>query len=194
MATHKKEHSDNTAATGDAYATTDEKNAPDRLPSPYPRSQSLELTADAEDRIHNLARAFSGMSEVQRSNSTIVNPFDDHKIDALDPFSPAFDAEQWAKNYLEIVRNDPDRYLQRTAGISYTDLTVFGFGSDTDYQKDVINVVLHVANLAKKMFRPQWRVPILTDFEGIIRSGEMCVVLGRPGRQVSYCLVEYLLY
>ncbi len=165
---------------GESRDDQGEKDVHDSSQFEHCRSQSRELTRETDNRIHSLARVFSGISRVPSSN--VVNPFDDHKIPALDPFSSAFDAEQWAKNYFRIVGGDPDRYLQRTAGVSYTDLTVFGYGSDTDYQKDVVNVIFYYMNIVKKFFRSQRKVPILTGFEGLIRSGEMCVVLGRPGR------------
>lgn len=150
------------------------------------RAHSLELTHETEDRIQELARVFSGMSKnPSGSNATIVNPFDDHKISALDPFSKDFDAEEWAKHFFHVLGSDPERYPQRTTGVSYRDVAVFGFGSDTDYQKDVVNVLFHAVNLIKESFRPKRRVPILTEFDGLIKSGEMCVVLGRPGRQVK---------
>lgn len=161
---------------------TGEKEASDPQPYDSRKSQSLELTSAAEDRIQQLARVFSGISEAPSSNATITNPFDDHKVPALDPFSLVFDAELWAKSYFHIVGSDPERYPQRTAGVAWEDLTVYGFGSDTDYQKNVLNVWFDAVNLVKGAFRSQPRIPILTDFEGLVRSGEMCVVLGRPGR------------
>lgn len=156
-------------------------------PPPYDhaRPQSLELTRETEDRIHSLARVFSNMSKAPSSNTTMVNPFDDHKISALDPFSCDFDAEEWAKHFFHTIGSDPERYPQRTAGVSYRDVAVFGFGSDTDYQKDVVNVMYHAVNVIKESFRPKRRVPILTEFDGLIKSGEMCVVLGRPGRYIE---------
>ncbi|KAG4411809.1 hypothetical protein IFR04_015054 [Cadophora malorum] len=159
-------------------------------PPPYDhaRPQSLELTRETEDRIHSLARVFSNMSKAPSSNTTMVNPFDDHKISALDPFSSDFDAEEWAKHFFHTIDSDPERYPQRTAGVSYRDVAVFGFGSDTDYQKDVVNVMYHAVNVIKESFRPKRRVPILTEFDGLIKSGEMCVVLGRPGSGVSTLL------
>ena len=97
----------------------------------------------------------------------MVNPFDDHKIAALDPFSCDFDAEEWAKHFFHTIGSDPERYPQRTAGVSYRDVAVFGFGSDTDYQKDVVNVMYHAVNVIKESFRPKRRVPILTEFDGL---------------------------
>jgi hypothetical protein len=157
-------------------------DAPSAPPYGGRKSHSLELKSDTENHIQNLARVFSSMSHAPSSNATMVNPFDEHKIPELDPFSPTFDAEQWVKSYFQIVRSDPERYPTRTAGVSYTDLSVFGFSSDTDYQKDVVNVLFHAVGILKGALRALPRIPILTDFDGLIKPGEMCVVLGRPGR------------
>ncbi|KAG4433363.1 hypothetical protein IFR05_011147 [Cadophora sp. M221] len=172
----------------ESNGVTNHSDGSDPPSYPLARPQSLDLTHETEDRIQSLARVFSGMSKAASSNTTMVNPFDDHKIPALDPFSTEFDAEEWAKHFFHTVGSDPERYPQRTAGIAYRDVAVFGFGSDTDYQKDVVNVMFHAANLLKESFRPKQRVPILTDFDGLIKSGEMCIVLGRPGSGVSTLL------
>lgn len=146
------------------------------------RSHSLDFNPATEGHIHHLARAFSNMSAASDSRPAVFNPFDSPKDSRLDPSSPFFDAEEWAKSYMLIIHNDAERYPQRTTGISYRDINVYGFGSDTDYQKDVINIFFHATNSIKEMYRGRTRIPILTCFDGLVRPGEMCVVLGRPGR------------
>lgn len=141
---------------------------------------SLEFNPATEYKLRGLAKTLSRMSRTSGAN--VPNPFTAMDIPALDPNSPSFDAERWAKTYFNIMEDDPERYPQRTAGVSYRNLNVFGFGSDTDYQKTVFNVLLHSVNFIGEIFRGQPRVPILTNFDGLIKSGEMCVVLGRPGR------------
>jgi ATP-binding cassette subfamily G (WHITE) protein 2 (PDR) len=119
----------------------------------HARSHSLELTHETEERIQSLARVFSEDRRTPSSSDvTIVNPFDDSKISALDPFSKDFDAEEWAKHFFHTLGSDPERYPQRTAGVSYRGVAVYGFGSDTDYQKDVFNVILHAVNKIKESF------------------------------------------
>lgn len=146
-------------------------------------NDSLDFSRATEFRIRGLARTLSHMSRTSAAQVPgHVNPFTTMEIPALDPNSPFFDAELWAKTYFNIMEDDPERYPQRTAGVSYRNLNVFGFGSDTDYQKTVFNIFLSSLEAIQEIFRGQPRVPILTDFDGLIKSGEMCVVLGRPGR------------
>jgi hypothetical protein len=130
---------------------------------PFDRPTSIDLARDTEEQIHDLAEVFSRMSRVSKSGFGNVNPFESHQqIPALDPMSQSFNAEKWAKAYLSFIRNDPERYPQRTAGVSYRDLDVYGFGSDVNYQKDVVNIFSHAVSFIKEAFRGQPRVPILT--------------------------------
>jgi ATP-binding cassette, subfamily G (WHITE), member 2, PDR len=98
----------------------------------------------------------------------------------LNPNGPNFNARAWAKAVVEMVQEKGHNF--RTTGVAYQHLNVFGFGSPTDYQKDVLNIWLEAAGLARRvMGRGQRRIDILRDFDGIVRKGEMCVVLGPPG-------------
>lgn len=143
---------------------------------------TLEFNRATEGRVHQLARTFSNMSAASESRPTVINPFQSRKDSSLDPSFRLFDAEHWLKAYISVIHNDAERYPQRTTGVSYRDVNVYGFGSEMDYQKDVFNIFFHAINIAKEMFRDRPRIPILTSFDGLVRPGEMCVVLGRPRR------------
>ncbi|KAL4866663.1 hypothetical protein BDV12DRAFT_187304 [Aspergillus spectabilis] len=126
---------------------------------------------DVETRVVSLARRLTRQSTRLTSKSTLENPFFLHDPEStLNPQSPNFRARDWMKMLLEIRSRDPGKYPDRTAGIAFKSLSVHGFGSPTDYQKDVLNMP---------------RIQILRDFEGLVRSGEMLVVLGRPGSGCS---------
>lgn len=104
----------------------------------------------------------------------------------LNPHSPNFKARDWMKNLLAITSRDPERYPQRQAGVSFRNLSVHGYGSPTDYQKDVFNSVLQVGALFRMMTGTgKQKIQILRDFDGLVKSGEMLVVLGRPGSGCS---------
>ncbi|KAJ5082688.1 ABC multidrug transporter C [Penicillium argentinense] len=118
------------------------------------------------------------------------NTFLDAKEDsALNPHSPNFKARDWMKNLLAITSRDPERYPQRQAGVSFRNLSVHGYGSPTDYQKDVFNSVLQIGGLFRMMTGSgKQKIQILRDFDGLVKSGEMLVVLGRPGSGCSTLL------
>jgi ATP-binding cassette subfamily G (WHITE) protein 2 (PDR) len=135
-----------------------------------------------EERIRGLARAFSNPSRASRQGPNEVNPFDVTNDPSLDPNSSKFNVAHWLSVYLSVISQDSEKYPQRTIGISYRDLHVYGFDGGSDYQKDVLNVLIHATNLLLEPFREKRKIPILREFDGLIRQGEMCVVLGRPGR------------
>ena len=144
-----------------------------------------DKTRDQE--ITKLARTFSQLSQAEKVNSSSqngINTFLDHASDPeLDPHSPNFNSRKWVKNILQITR-DPDRYPRRTAGVSFRNLNVFGYGTAADYQMNFANIWLKLAAGARRIFGigKKVRIDILRDFEGIVDHGEMLVVLGRPGR------------
>jgi hypothetical protein len=75
------------------------------------------------------------MPAASNARATVINPFDGPKDSGLDPPCPFFDAEEWAKAYMSIIHNDADRYPQRTTGVSYRDINVYGYGSETTTRK-----------------------------------------------------------
>lgn len=156
----------------------------------------------SEAKIHDLARQMSNRSAVKPSDGntlsntltrsttvhtvTGVNPFD-LDTDAhpeLDPNSPQFNPRAWVKTLVHhhALGAGPDDVMR--AGVSFRNLNVHGYGTPTDFQKNVLNVFLSIpAILGSK--KGQSKIQILRDFEGVVRSGEMLVVLGRPGSGCS---------
>ncbi|TKA48943.1 hypothetical protein B0A54_01019 [Friedmanniomyces endolithicus] len=115
-----------------------------------------------------------------------ANPFEAEEGSALDPHSPNFRARSWVKSMIKL-RDAENKLPGRTGGVAFRNLNAHGYGAATDYQKDVGNVWLDLAGLPKKllgMSKPR-RIDILRDFEGVVESGEMLVVLGPPGSGCS---------
>ncbi|KAH8733694.1 ABC-2 type transporter-domain-containing protein [Ilyonectria robusta] len=145
------------------------------------------ISESAEENVVSLARSFS----VSRTFSAFppdINPFlsTDPK---LDPNSPDFDPKRWAGALLHAFSRDPVKYPRHTAGVSYRNLGVYGFGTSTDYQKDVLNVLWEAPlKLADWAVRRKSKIQILNGFDGLAKSGEMVLVLGRPGSGVSTLL------
>ncbi|KAJ9156438.1 Multidrug resistance protein cdr1 [Pleurostoma richardsiae] len=136
-----------------------------------------------------LVRRFS-LDLVQTSSRVTVgvNPFT-ASVPSLDPHSPSFNARSWAKALVHAFDRDPDRYPQAKAGVAYRGLSVHGFGTPTDYQKDVFNVLLQGPLIVhQRLSNRRRKVQILRDIDGLARSGEMVLVLGRPGSGVTTLL------
>ena len=84
------------------------------------------------------------------------------------------------------LQSSNDRFLGRTAGVAFRNLSAHGFGAATDYQKSVGNVFFEAVGIARKwMGVGQRRIDILRNFDGLIKPGEMLVVLGPPGSGCS---------
>jgi ATP-binding cassette subfamily G (WHITE) protein 2 (PDR) len=139
---------------------------------------------DFKPQVNLLARALTHQS-IKDAHGVHVNPFDGSNTNPLlDPLSDKFSSRAWARTVVGITSRDPERYPTRVAGIAYTNLSAHGFGEATDYQKTFGNYPLETGELFKRLIgrRQQTKIQILRHFDGLVRSGEMLVVLGRPGR------------
>lgn len=85
---------------------------------------------------------------------------------------------------------DGENSRQNAIGVAYRNLNVYGFGAQTDYQKTFANYPLaFLSSVAAVIGRQQkLKIDILQDFEGLVGSGEMLLVLGRPGSGCSTLL------
>jgi len=150
---------------------------------------STLVSLEEKDTIHDLARAVTQYS-IKDDHGEHVNPFEGSTDPLLDPASGKFSARAWCKTLVGLQSRDPERYPERTAGVAYKNLNAHGFGEATDYQKTFGNYPLEAGSLFKRIIgrRQQTKIQILRDFDGLVRSGEMLVVLGRPGSGCSTLL------
>lgn len=170
------------AHSSDSSTLDDEKIHPDL-------SHDVDENIEARlPEVAELARRFTGLSQ-QQSRGEYINSFHGTDNAALDPNSGKFNAREWVENLVGLVSRDPERYPTRTAGVSFRNLNVHGFGTPTDYQKTFGNYPLEIGNLFNTVAgRGKSKIDILRNFDGLIRSGEMLVVLGRPGSGCSTLL------
>lgn len=156
--------------------------------------QGLELTetpdskmeSDDERRDFEVAELAKSLTRRSTWSNVAGNPFEAEKDSSLDPHSENFRARHWVRSMIKLSEAE-NRLPGRTAGVAFRNLNVHGYGAATDYQKDVGNIWLESIGLAKKalgLSKPR-RIDILRDFEGLVESGEMLVVLGPPGSGCS---------
>lgn len=130
--------------------------------------------------VQALARTFTSQSQAVAPGT---NPFliaSEDENSPLNPNGPNFNARAWAKALVNLVAGENNQF--RTTGVAFQNLNVHGFGSATDFQKDVLNIWLEAVGLVRKLTGTgQTRIDILRDFNGLVRNGEMLVVLGPPG-------------
>lgn len=174
-------------ATRRDYAQDANSECTTRIGSMYDDGAATDEAEDEERNIMQLARTLTrpeGTADPQYKN-----PFFESVDPALDPNSDKFDARIWTQSVLALSSRNSDRNASRTAGISYRNVSCHGFGNPTDYQKTFGNYILELGNLVGKIRGVGKRkIQILRDFDGLIRSGEMLVVLGRPGSGCSTLL------
>lgn len=115
------------------------------------------------------------------------NPFEAQEDSVLDVHSTNFKPKTWIKSLLHLSKRDPQHGPSRTAGFSFKNLNVHGFGSATDYQKTVSNVWLGVFGSLTQLIGmgKQRRIDILRNLDGVVYPGELLVVLGPPGSGCS---------
>ncbi|KKY22769.1 putative abc [Phaeomoniella chlamydospora] len=178
----------------------DSHRAGDHRPGTTATTTLTENSSESEDNqklrdneVHELARRLTRESSRRHSTlgpSGFQIPFSGVEKDSLlDPNGPNFSAKAWARNLVAVTSRDPERYPRRTAGISFKNLNAHGFGTPTDYQKDVGNIWLQAGAAVRALSGTgKTKIQILQGFDGYVEPGEMLVVLGRPGSGCSTLL------
>ena len=104
----------------------------------------------------------------------------------LNPRNSNFNPRAWAQTLIGMQGRDHERPCHRTAGFAFKNLGAHGYGTPTDYQKDVANVWLQIGAVVRKLLGTgKQKLQILRSFDGLVESGEMLLVLGRPGSGCS---------
>ncbi|KAL3480136.1 ABC-2 type transporter-domain-containing protein [Aspergillus californicus] len=112
-------------------------------------------------------------------------------IDELDPTDPVFDPTgdqfdhyKWARLMMKLIDREG---LPRPAstGISFQNLNVSGSGSALQYQDTMASLFLAPLRLNEVFSKRSPERHILRDFNGLVKSGELLIVLGRPGSGCS---------
>ncbi|ETS76917.1 hypothetical protein PFICI_10791 [Pestalotiopsis fici W106-1] len=140
-----------------------------------------EHHAQMSVEIMELARRFTNQSQNQGSDlfPMVIGS-------KLDPNSEQFDARSWAKAFYNVRVRASEGKALRTTGVAFKNLSTFGFGSATDFQKSVGNVYIEAYGMIHDLIHPRKRrIDILQDLEGVLHSGEMLAVLGPPGSGCS---------
>ncbi|KAF2494935.1 ATP binding cassette transporter [Lophium mytilinum] len=163
----------------------DEKVSNEIEESPSAQSSHSDLGIDRKDEahLHELARHMTSVSTAARYTSDPENPFLGTNDPCLDPTSEKFSLKLWLQTLINLAIKQQGEVPRKNIGVSFRNLSAYGFGLPTDYQKDFFNVLLESQNLFQKMVGKgqKRRIDILRNFDGLVKPGEMLVVLGRPG-------------
>ncbi|RAR06150.1 abc multidrug transporter [Stemphylium lycopersici] len=156
-------------------SSSSEDAAPGALQRRVTRSE-----IDDEGR-RELARIFTTASQKITQQMSIAAPNDPR----VDPSNEAFDLSK----FLNMFRNqlEGEGIELKKVSVVYKNLNVFGSGKALQLQSTVADMFMAPFR-AKEFFGNSERKQILHSFDGIIRAGELCVVLGRPGSGCSTLL------
>ncbi|KAL2142841.1 hypothetical protein VTI28DRAFT_672 [Corynascus sepedonium] len=163
-------HDDNSETLGDHDPYQNHDHTPKALQDILEEGTSTEL--------HQIATALSR----HRSRPT-AGPETPESDPVLDPESPHFDVTRWVQNFVSQLNEQGHKASQ--LGVLFRDLDVFGSGSALQLQETVDSVLaapLRVGHLFSRNKQPKH---ILHGFNGLLRSGELLAVLGRPGSGCS---------
>ncbi|KAH8697976.1 ABC-2 type transporter-domain-containing protein [Talaromyces proteolyticus] len=149
-------------------------------------SQPENGRGDLEDSawgVRELARQYT----LQSTDSHVVtNPFEAEPGSIIDPNSDNFEPKAYIKALFNL-HQATDGVMNRTAGVAFRNLSAYGYGTTTDYQKNVGTILMQVVRGVKSLLGMggQRRVDILQNFDGLLQAGEMLIVLGPPGSGCS---------
>lgn len=150
--------------TGDAGTLT-------RLASQLSRSQSAYSRRNSQAANTDLTRA-NTLEGLERGDPQ------------LDPESPKFDLYKWIRFTMRAIDQDDIKIAR--AGVTMKDVTVRGTGSALNLQKNVGSVLMAPMRLGEMInFGSKPSKTIIRNFDILMKSGEMLIVLGRPGSGCS---------
>jgi ATP-binding cassette, subfamily G (WHITE), member 2, PDR len=164
--------------------TTSRKSTDQRPPLDH---QAENTEPSSEDEVEEIKRLARQMTRATSTYSQVgANPWEYEAGSALDPTSDNFRPRAFIKAMMNLQAQEEGSSLGRTAGFAFRNLSAHGYGAGTDYQKSVGNVWLQGLGLARSLTGAgQRRIDILRNFDGLVRAGEMLVVLGPPGSGCS---------
>ncbi|KAI8649633.1 ABC transporter CDR4 [Fusarium keratoplasticum] len=148
-------------------------------------SRGDSLGAVEETDLEDLRRLATDL-DARTTPALAPNSFYDQRDPRLDPTKPQFDPYRWAQMVLSSM-DESIIDVQRQA-VAFSNIRVSGAGNSVQYQETVVSSLrVPFVKAARAFFgrRPTARRRILHGFNGLLLSGELLLVLGRPGSGCS---------
>ncbi len=146
----------------------------------YQRHDPLHdiLEEGATTELHRIATAIS-----RHKSHAIARPDSLESDSALNPESADFDVTKWLRGFVRELNDQGHKASE--LGLLFSDLDVFGSGSALQLQERVSSVLLAPLRVGELFSRNKQHKQILHGFNGLLKSGELLAVLGRPGSGCS---------
>ncbi|UKZ61537.1 uncharacterized protein TrAtP1_002800 [Trichoderma atroviride] len=172
----------------------DSDNDASTFPSALSRSNTYggESIMEQDDRTElkriatALSRRQSNVAAPTRRQSVGLGAVEEYDA-TLDPDRREFDLPKWLQHF---IRELSEKGLSdRQIGVSFRNLDVFGSGDAIQLQQTVGDVLMAPLRIGEFFsFGKKEPKHILNNFNGLVKSGELLVVLGRPGSGCSTLL------
>lgn len=164
--------------TGTHHQDTEGSSSSDYISTTLTRRKT-QATIEDEDR-RELQQIYSTLS---RRASTIAAPGDP----AVDPQSESFQLPKFLKMFRHQL--EEEGVHMKKVGLLYKKLNVYGSGAALQLQQTVADFIMAPLRLGESFsFGEKERKHILRNFDGVVRNGELLIVLGRPGSGCSTLL------
>jgi ATP-binding cassette subfamily G (WHITE) protein 2 (PDR) len=135
---------------------------------------------DPEGR-RELQRILTAASQKISRQISVAQPDDP----TIDPSSDSFDLTKFLRTFRHNLEGEGIEMKQLS--VTFKNLNVYGSGKALQLQSTVADLFLAPLRF-REYFGKSERKQILHSFDGIIKAGELCVVLGRPGSGCSTLL------
>ncbi|KAK0192729.1 pleiotropic drug resistance ABC transporter [Armillaria mellea] len=146
------------------------------------RSASVDYDFFDPTGVAGLQRRLSRIST--RTHDDNIRPTNDSDVTLSIPTDGTFDLEKTMRAVVK--RREEANIKDRQLGVVFENLRVVGLGATASYQETLGSTLnpLNIVNNIRTARHPPLR-DILSGFEGVVRPGEMILVLGRPGSGCS---------
>lgn len=145
-------------------------------------SNQPRIPPEEENYLTQLAsrRTTNGIDRV----TSLANISDDDPV--LDPDSKDFDLYQWLRKTLHLLKNEG--IPRKQAGIFFENVSITGTGAALQLQQTVADLLTAFLRPRETFNFRKTPKEILRQFDGVLDSGELLIVLGRPGSGCSTLL------
>lgn len=137
------------------------------------------------DAISRIASSTSILHRRTEGPGAVLHTIAAEDDPALNPTRKEFDPYKWARIKLNLL--DDEGILRKHAGVVFKNLNVSGSGAALQLKEVVSSALLAPVRPAsyRGIMQSAPKRQILHEFDGVLRSGEMLMVLGRPGSGCS---------